>query len=361
MGAGTKNTPDRPYVVRVALGAPVATGPQEDPEAADVVLEANVDDLDPRLWPGVLASLLSDGASDGWLVPILTKKGRPAHTLQVLAPPGRVAALRERVFRETGTIGVRESAVGKTVLERTWVRVAVLDRETVPIKVAHRQGTIVRATPEFEDVAALAAAHGLPVITLLDAANAAAVANGHPHPRLRRRAVVLRRAAQRGSADGPDPGAAGLLRSARPSPDGPGRELPHPVGRRPYRRVNRVRRRVPGRIPAVPGRVRLLCVHPSALTAGARPAAGRPRARPPGGHRPLNAGRRWSPVPAVSWGQGSTGFRGGCAIATSPRPWARLRARWRRNPRLPRRNAGAVRRSCRRRSGPRPERRRYRR
>lgn len=178
VGAGTKDTPVRPNVVRMVLGTPAPTGPEEVPEATDVVLEANVDDLDPRLWPGVLASLLSDGASDAWLVPILMKKGRPAHTLRVLAPRARIAALRERVFRETSTIGVRESAVHRTVLERTWVEVTVEGGATVPVKVAHREGITVRATPEFEDVAAVAAAQGRPVITVLEDANAAAVAKG---------------------------------------------------------------------------------------------------------------------------------------------------------------------------------------
>ncbi|WP_034090686.1 nickel pincer cofactor biosynthesis protein LarC [Streptacidiphilus albus] len=174
VGAGTRDTPGRPNVVRVVIGrADLSTA-----VTAEVVLEANVDDLDPRLWPGVLTALLEAGASDAWLTPILMKKGRPAHTLQVLAPPERVAALRELVFEQTSTIGVRETPVGKVALARTWVRCAVLGEEGLPVKVAHRDGVVVRATPEFEDVAALAARRGLPVGTVLTAAVAAAVARG---------------------------------------------------------------------------------------------------------------------------------------------------------------------------------------
>lgn len=105
------------------------------------------------------------------------KKGRPAHTLHVLATPERARALREVIFTHTTTIGVRSTVVAKTALSRTWVGVELLGG-TVPIKVAHRAGAIVSATPEFEDVAALAAATGQPVRAVLARASAAAAQAG---------------------------------------------------------------------------------------------------------------------------------------------------------------------------------------
>ncbi|RSM69523.1 nickel pincer cofactor biosynthesis protein LarC [Actinoplanes sp. ATCC 53533] len=175
MGAGTRDRPDRANVVRVVVGrradAPAAPAGEEA-----VLIEANVDDLDPRLWPGVLTRLLEGGAADAWLAPIIMKKGRPAHTLSVLCHPDRAAALREVVFGHTSTLGVREQVLRKVPLPRAFVDVAVAGG-TVAIKIGHRDGVIVQVMPEFEQVATLAREQGRPErLVLLDAAAAAAAA-----------------------------------------------------------------------------------------------------------------------------------------------------------------------------------------
>jgi hypothetical protein len=141
------------------------------------VLETNVDDMDPRVWPTVLASLLDAGAADAWLVPIVMKKGRPAHTLAVLTPVHRRDVLRGLMFELTSTIGVREVAVTRVALERFWVPLPVAGGQ-VRLKVAHRAGEIVHATPEFEDAAEVAARRSVPVRRVLEEAVAAAEREG---------------------------------------------------------------------------------------------------------------------------------------------------------------------------------------
>ena len=113
VGAGTRDPQDRANVVRVVLGSPApghTARETTDPGGEAVLIEANVDDLDPRVWPSVLDDLLVSGASDAWLIPILMKKGRPAHTLAVLVDPTLAEELRARIFALVPTLGVRERA-----------------------------------------------------------------------------------------------------------------------------------------------------------------------------------------------------------------------------------------------------------
>jgi uncharacterized protein (TIGR00299 family) protein len=174
VGAGARDPEGHANVLRLLVGTTVVRESAATVSTA-VLLESNVDDLDPRLWPGVLAALLDTGASDAWLTPILMKKGRPAHTLSVLVATDRADAVRREVYRQTSTIGMREQQVGKHELDRTMATVE-LDGHTIGVKLARLDGEVVNVQPEFEDVAAAAYALGLPVKTVM--ADAAAAARG---------------------------------------------------------------------------------------------------------------------------------------------------------------------------------------
>jgi pyridinium-3,5-bisthiocarboxylic acid mononucleotide nickel chelatase len=171
VGAGSRDVDSRANVARLVLGH---RGPGR---REMLVLESNVDDLDPRVWPTVLEALLAAGAADAWLTPILMKKGRPAHTLSVLCGPAVAGRLRALVFDLTSTIGVRETPVARWALDRGWVDVEV-GGQPVAVKVAHRDGVIVHATPEFDAAAAAAAQLGRPVRDVLDSVVAASTAAG---------------------------------------------------------------------------------------------------------------------------------------------------------------------------------------
>ena len=175
-GAGTRETPGRANLTRVLIGERVSHR-EEDLSEADVLIEANVDDLDPRLWPGVLTSLIRSGAADAWLVPIIMKKGRPAHQVCVLARPDQAADLRYLLLTLTSTIGVRETRVRKTALPRGWVDL-IIAGSCISIKIAHRHGTIWQVTPEFDDLERAADEHDVTPITMLEQAMAAALAAG---------------------------------------------------------------------------------------------------------------------------------------------------------------------------------------
>jgi hypothetical protein len=176
VGAGGRDPAGHANVVRLLVGEGVPTGATGSTTGAGpVVIETNVDDLDPRLWPSVLATLLDAGASDAWLTPILMKKGRPAHTLHALVSAERAGDVRDAMFRHTSTIGLREVRIGKVALDRE-LRSVDVDGHPIAVKLARLDGEVVNAQPEYEDVARVAALTGRPVKDVLAAAVAATVA-----------------------------------------------------------------------------------------------------------------------------------------------------------------------------------------
>lgn len=170
VGAGSKDFPSHANVLRLLVGDPASAAAVPAPAA--LVIETNVDDLDPRLWPHVLTLLLQRGASDAWLTPILMKKGRAAHTLSVLVRADRAEAVRATIYAETSAIGMREHTVSKHELERESQVVSVSGRD-IRIKIARSGGAVVNVQPEYDDVAAAAGALSRPAKQVLAEAIAA--------------------------------------------------------------------------------------------------------------------------------------------------------------------------------------------
>lgn len=169
IGAGERDPHGLPNVVRLVVGHRAAV------PATPVQLECTVDDLDPRLWPGVLDALLTAGALDAWLTPVLMKKGRPGHVLSTLAPATGVDRLRAVLFATTSTLGVREIALrARPALDRRIVT-AWWEGHPIRLKLAlGESGQVTHAAPEWEDVAACAEALGVPARQVLAAAQAQA-------------------------------------------------------------------------------------------------------------------------------------------------------------------------------------------
>lgn len=173
VGAGGRDPEGHANVLRLFVGG-FETGLRASSTAgAPLLLECNVDDLDPRVWPAVIAALLEAGASDAWLTPILMKKGRPAHTLSALVDAGRADDVRAAIFRQTSTIGLREQPLTKHALDREMVTVEV-DGRSVAVKLARHHGTVVNAQPEYDEVVRAAADLGRPVADVLAEATALA-------------------------------------------------------------------------------------------------------------------------------------------------------------------------------------------
>jgi uncharacterized protein (DUF111 family) len=154
-GAGSKQFSDFPNCLRLMLGED-RPAPGRAGEAGEVVvIEANIDDMNPQNFGYVSEKLLGAGALDVSTIPIQMKKGRPGHLLQVLSPVGIVDVLSRLIFQETTTIGLRRYGVERTTLERKFVEVET-EYGRVRVKVSHMDGSVVNFAPEFEDCARIA-------------------------------------------------------------------------------------------------------------------------------------------------------------------------------------------------------------
>jgi uncharacterized protein (TIGR00299 family) protein len=156
-GAGEREGESLPNVLRVVVGD---TDPGEVTDR--LLLETNIDDMSPELVPYAIERLLATGAEDAWASPIVMKKGRPALTLSVLAPPASLDEVLTTLYRETTTFGVRIRGVGKNELDRRWGS-ATIEGHEVRVKIGTHKGEDVTRSVEYEDAAKVARITGLPL------------------------------------------------------------------------------------------------------------------------------------------------------------------------------------------------------
>jgi hypothetical protein len=173
-GAGGREYKNFPNVLRVLVGesdkaeeTPAGVSPQGDEEL--LMIETNIDDVSPQVLGYVLERALAAGALDCYLTPVQMKKNRPGVLVSILCRPSDGGAMRELLFAETPTLGVRSYTVTRKTLEREAVTVET-EFGTIAVKVARRGGRSVGATPEYEDCRAAALAHNVPLRVVQEAA-----------------------------------------------------------------------------------------------------------------------------------------------------------------------------------------------
>ncbi|MGE5599075.1 MAG: LarC family nickel insertion protein, partial [Bacteroidota bacterium] len=149
LGAGSA---DRvlPNILRLFIGEGDSDAEESRPDEL-TVLEANLDDMNPEFYEYLCDLLRDHGALDVWLAPIQMKKGRPAVLLSILARPEEAPLLREIVFRESTTLGLRSYQVERYALARESMEIRLGEQVSVRVKIGRSAGRIYQVAPEYED------------------------------------------------------------------------------------------------------------------------------------------------------------------------------------------------------------------
>ena len=158
-GIGQKNNPSRPNILRVWL-AETEQGKEKGHEA--FLVECNVDDMNPELSDYITARLFAAGAGDVWFTPVIMKKGRPAFTVSVICEEEQKDTVREILFTESTTIGLRVTPFIKETLHREFEEIETHFGKVV-IKKSFFNNRLVSVKPEADRCAAIASETGLPM------------------------------------------------------------------------------------------------------------------------------------------------------------------------------------------------------
>jgi uncharacterized protein (TIGR00299 family) protein len=164
-GAGGRETPGEPNLLRLLVGEATEEAVEQDSSAVEpiAVIETVIDDSTPQVLAYVSERLLDAGAWDVYRTAVQMKKGRTGVQLTVLCRPKLLPRLRDLLFRETTTIGLHWRLENKAALAREFVKVQTQWGE-VGIKIARfPSGAVANASPEYEDCRLLATLHSVPL------------------------------------------------------------------------------------------------------------------------------------------------------------------------------------------------------
>ena len=179
-GAGSRDFPGQPNVVRLTIGEAASTLAAKTVSDTVTVLEANLDDLNPQVFGYVMDRLLEEGALDAFAMPVQMKKNRPGSLLTVLCKPEDASKLTQLIFAETTTLGVRRRDEARQTLARRWENVRTQWGE-VRIKIASMNGTVTNYAPEYEDCRRIAAENRVPLKTVMQQATRQYLDKGEQH------------------------------------------------------------------------------------------------------------------------------------------------------------------------------------
>jgi pyridinium-3,5-bisthiocarboxylic acid mononucleotide nickel chelatase len=161
-GAGQKEWPDRPNLFRLVLGA--STHWRQDEM---LVIETNIDDMNPQFFEHVMDRLFAAGARDVFFSPIQMKKNRPAVLVRVIAEPRDRDRLAKILFEETTTIGLRYHSVGRIILNRTEATIKTRFGD-VKVKILQEPNGEKRISPEYDELKRIAIEKRIPLNVLRD-------------------------------------------------------------------------------------------------------------------------------------------------------------------------------------------------
>jgi uncharacterized protein (TIGR00299 family) protein len=162
-GTGQKDFPTRPNIFRLIVGDTAAGWSQEQM----LVIETNIDDMNPQFYDHVMERLFAAGARDVFLAPIQMKKNRPGTLLRVIAEPLDWDKLASIIFHETSTIGIRYYPIGRMILKRESKKIKTRYGE-VTVKIVEQPDGSKRAAPEYDDIKRIAVAKKLPIKLIHD-------------------------------------------------------------------------------------------------------------------------------------------------------------------------------------------------